>query len=313
MKPPIAVLSLFLIFILMTPPSAEAQRDSLRMEKEIIINAEGDTILVQEISPMHLSVSTPMQGRRVIIRSDGDRIRGTGRSSRQVLNRIPLEKMPHHDEVIEEVIVNEDGDTTMVTRRLLDEIQDIIVLGNRTYSHHSEEVIISMEGDTMVVTKRPDRRGDRERGNVFIEREIVSSDGNRARRKLRERVRRFRSRDQARSHQRSSMRQRMRVYDVRGEERNARELRQMELEARRLARQLGQADEEAYREVEEMLKAQLEKIFEHKQSMMRRELDQKRRDLEEDGKVLEQRQGNRETIINDRMNELLGRKSMYGW
>ncbi len=309
MKPPIATLSLFLIFILMTPPSAEAQRDSLRMEKEIIINAEGDTILVQEISPMHLSISTPMQGRRVIIRSDGDRIRGTRRSSRQVLNRIPLEKMPHHDEVIEEVIVNEDGDTTMVTRRLLDEIQDILVLGNRTYSHHSEEVIISMEGDTMMVTKRPNRRGDRERGDVFIEREIVSSDRNRARRKLRERVQRFRSR----SHQSPSMRQRMRVYDVRGEERGERELRQMELEARRLARQLRQADEKSYREVEEMLKAQLEKIFEHKQSMMRRELDQKRRDLEEDGKVLEQRQGNREAIINDRMNELLGRESIYGW
>lgn len=94
---------------------------------------------------------------------------------------------------------------------------------------------------------------------------------------------------------------------------DSRELRGMETEARRLVRQLRQADEETYSEKEEMLRVQLEKIFDHKQAMKMKELDQKRSDIEEQSKIMEERQSNREAIIKDRINQLLGRGSSYRW
>ncbi|MYD68065.1 MAG: hypothetical protein F4241_06840 [Rhodothermaceae bacterium] len=174
-----------------------------------------------------------------------------------------------------------------------------------------------------MATNNPPKRnqeGDLE-AETFIERAIVNSDGDTTTVTIwikgdpEERVDRSRTVRQIRNrlHQRSGSRQQIQMHNVRRELGDSRELREMEVEARRLARQLRQADEESYQEKEEMLREQLEKIFDYKQKVRMKELDQKRRDIEEQRKIMEERQSNREAIIKDRINQLLGRGSSYRW
>lgn len=323
MKQFFALASIFLMSLLMIAQSAEAQRDSLRVEKAEVISADGDTIVVIKTFPMRVNITSPMRGRGTVVSSEGDTLIITKRSPSRAWDMVVRGNRPYPLDVEEELIVNADGDTTMITRRSPRRMRDIVVRGNRTNPLHEAEVTVSIDGDTMMVTKRASergRRGDRER-EVVIEREIVNSDGDTTivsvvRGGDREvRLRRSRTGHQMRHRlrQRSGSRKQMRMRDMRREHGDSRELREMETEARRLARELRQADEETYSEKEEMLRAQLEKIFDYKQAMKVKELDQKRSDIEEQSRVIEERQSNREAIIKDRINQLLGRGSSYRW
>lgn len=398
MKQFFALVSIYLMSLLMIAQNAEAQRDSLRVEKAEVITADGDTMVVIKTFPMRVNITSPMRGRgtvvsaegdtlmitrrsprrvwdmvvrgnvpyplhageevvvsadgdtmivtkrpskggwdmvvrgdrphppdveEVIVSADGDTMMVTRRFPRRVVDMVARGNRPYPLDVEEEVIVNADGDTTMITRRYPRRMRDIVVRGNRTNPLHEAEVTVSIDGDTMMVTKRsPERgrRGDRKR-EVVIEREIVNSDGDTTivsvvRGGGREvRLRRSRTGHQMRHRlrHRSGSRRQMRVRDVHREHGDSRELREMETEARRLARELRQADEETHSEKEEMLRAQLEKIFDHKQAMKMKELDQKRSDIEEQSRIIEERQSNREAIIKDRIHQLLGYGSLYRW
>ncbi len=72
-----------------------------------------------------------------------------------------------------------------------------------------------------------------------------------------------------------------------------------------------EADEESHQEKEEKLRAQLEKIFDYKQEMELGEIDRKRIELEAQSRTVEERQKNRDVIIEDRINQLMGRGSSY--
>ena len=324
MKQFFALASIFLMSFLMIAQNAEAQRDSLRVEKEVIISADGDTMIVTKTFPMRVNMTSPVRGRGVIISADGDTMIVTRRYPGRVSDMVIRGDRSRPLHVEEEVIISADGDTMMVTQRPLRHVRDIVVWGDRPHPlHEAEVVIVSVDGDTVMVTKRgPERsrRGDRER-EVVVEREIINSDGDTTIVSVvregdrKERVRRSRTVRQIRNRlrQRSGSRKQIRMHDVRRELGDSRELREMEVEARRLARQLRQADEESYQEKEEMLRAQLEKIFDYKQAMKMKELDQKRSDIEEQSKIVEERQSNREAIIKDRINQLLGRGSSYRW
>ena len=337
MKQFFALGAIFLMSFLMISQNAEAQRDSLRVEKEVIISADGDTVFVTHEGPRpswrrviisadgdtmvvtrgfreHMDITSPRHIEEdVIISADGDTIAVTKRSPRRNW-RGGREREVH----IEREIISADGDTITVTH----EGPRRSWRGDREQEVHME--IISADGDTILVMHEGPRRswrGDRE-GEVYIGQGIiVNSDGDTTVVSAvtggdhRIRMRRAHARHQMRHrlHHRSGSRERMRGRDVHEEHGDSRELREMEVEVRRLAQQLRQADEETYSEKEEMLRAQLEKIFDHKQAMKMKELDQKRSDIEEQSKIMEERQSNREVIIKDRINQLLGRGSSYRW
>lgn len=84
------------------------------------------------------------------------------------------------------------------------------------------------------------------------------------------------------------------------------ELHEMEAEADHLAWKLRQADAETYDEKEELLWEQLEKIFDYRHAA---EMER----IEEQKETLEARQKNRNQIIENRLNQLLGRDSLYRW
>ena len=436
MKKFFALASIFFVSLLMIAQNAEAQRDSLRVEKEMVISADGDTMIVTKTFPMRVNITSPMRGRGVIVSADGDTMivsrRYPGRASDMVIRADRSDPIYVEEEVMvsvdgdtimvtqrplrpvrdivvwgershplygagvvvrvngdtlmatnnpprrnrrgdleaetfieraivnsdgdttmvtiwtetdreewgrrsrtgrqmrhrsrgveEEVIISADGDTMMVTERPLSRVRDIVVRGERSHPLHGAGVVVRVNGDTLMATNNPPKRnheGDLE-AETFIERAIVNSDGDTTTVTIwikgdpEERVDRSRTVRQIRNrlHQRSGSRQQIQMHDVRRELGDSRELREMEVEARRLARQLRQADEESYQEKEEMLRAHLEKIFDYKQKVRMKELDQKRRDIGEQRKIMEERQSNREAIIKDRINQLLGRGSSYRW
>ena len=184
-----------------------------------------------------------------------------------------------------EVIINSAGDTLIIVNTGHEDMK----YGMRRV-RMEREITINSDGDTMIVAN-------------------VTSPGMRMRRygqgdRTRQRVRH-------RFGHRGRKRDRGRDMSLWHEER--RELREMEMEARRLARELRQADEESYREKEEELRVQLEKIFDYKQDVELEEIDQKRSSLERQSKTMEERRENKEVIIEDRINQLLGRGSSYRW
>ncbi len=277
MKQFFTAISILWISLFMMIQNVEAQRDTLRVEKRVIVSADEDTMIV-------------------------------------------ITTLPEHEE---EVIISADGDTIMVTRRLPRSMRNMVVRGNMPHSMHVErEVIISADGDTMIVTETSPRHHRRGR-QLHTEREIViNADGDTTivstvtGGSRRSNIRRSHTGHQMRHRvrQRPGPRKRMRGRDMSSYgHRDSRELRRMETEARKLARQLRQADEETYSEKEAMLRVQLEKIFDYKQEMRMEELNQKRSDLEEQSRITEERQSNRDAMIKDRIRELLGHGSLYRW
>ncbi len=239
MKQFFTAISILWISLLMIVQNVEAQQDTLRVEKRVIVSADEDTMIVITTLPEHEE--------EVIISADGDTMIVTETSPRRYRRGRQLH-------IEREIVINADGDTTIVST---------VTGGSRRTSMHR------------------------------------SHTGHQMRHRLR---------------QRPGSRKRMRGRDMSSyEHRDSRELRRMETEARKLARQLRQADEETYSEKEAMLRVQLEKIFDYKQEMRMEELNQKRSDLEEQSRITGERQSNRDAMIKDRIRELLGHGSLYRW
>jgi len=187
----------------------------------------------------------------------------------------------------------------------------------------SPDIIISTEGDTLFVIHSDEHDSDRRMRHINVEREIViNANGDTTivtniERSARMGERRHNSRkrihhrDRHRVGERRQMRHRHRSDHQRSEE--SRLLRQMEAEARNLARKARQADEEDYPEKERLLLEQLEKIFDFKHNMKSHALSQRESDVKIQTRTLEQRQKNKAIIIDDRLNQLLGRGSSYNW
>jgi len=179
-----------------------------------------------------------------------------------------------------EVSINSAGDTLIVIYPGYGDMEH-----RERHVHIDQEIIVSADKDTVIVTNgmREPRIRVRHR-----------SQGGHSWDRLRHR-RKNRGRNQRMEHE------------------DARELRQMEMRARRLAQEVRQADEDSYDEKEALLRAQLEKIFDYKQAMKMKEIDKKRSELEEQSNVAQERQENRKVIIEDRVNQLLHRGSSYRW
>lgn len=91
------------------------------------------------------------------------------------------------------------------------------------------------------------------------------------------------------------------------------ELRELETEARRLARAVREANDEDRAEHMEALREHLGKIFARKLRLEARSIEEARERLRERSGTIEQRRENRDQIIEDRLNQLLGRGSAYRW
>ncbi len=189
------------------------------------------------------------------------------------------------------------------------------------------DVIITSDRDTLIVMDSSSRRmhiRDHRRRNFQIEREItIDSEGDTTivdsfvrDPKVQIHIsngrdhwhRGFRQRPEI-SRRKRFIRDRRRRHD----HSHTSELRNMEAEAHRLARELRRADEDARDETEQMLREQLEKIFDYKQVQDTEALNRNRSSLDDQHSTLEERLNNRDEIIQDRMNQLLGRGSSYQW
>ncbi len=179
----------------------------------------------------------------------------------------------------------------------------------------SPHVVLSTQGDTMIVIHSGGQHIDGRIRHVNIDREIViNADGDTTISVERRSPRMWgrRHRDRGRGHHTAENLTRLRGRHH-GHHSQTRQLHLMEDEARRLAREARQAGQDAYPEKEQMLLEQLEKIFDFKQEMRSDALAQQQKDLEVQTLTLEQRQKNKEVIINDRLDQLLGRGSSYNW
>lgn len=91
------------------------------------------------------------------------------------------------------------------------------------------------------------------------------------------------------------------------------ELRRMEAKARQLVRAVRNADDDERAEHEEALRTHLAEMLDLKLSLEQRMIEEGRERLSKREETLAQRRENRDVIIEDRMNQLLGRGSAYRW
>ena len=91
------------------------------------------------------------------------------------------------------------------------------------------------------------------------------------------------------------------------------ELRRMESKARELARAVRDASDEDRGELEAALRAHLAEMLDHKLSLEARAIDEAQEELSRRRETLAQRQENHAQIVQERMNQLLGRGSAYQW
>ena len=91
------------------------------------------------------------------------------------------------------------------------------------------------------------------------------------------------------------------------------EMRRMESKARELARAVRDASDEDRAEHEAALRAHLAEMLDHKLSLEARAIDEAQEELSRRRETLAQRQENHAQIVQERMNQLLGRGSAYQW
>ncbi len=91
------------------------------------------------------------------------------------------------------------------------------------------------------------------------------------------------------------------------------EVREMEREASRLAREARRADDDEREKLEAELQKKLEAIFERKMELREKRVEALEESLEEARARLEERRKAREEIIRRRLRELLGEDDLYEW
>ena len=236
----------------------------------VVVNTEGDTTIVsvKEVQFPMVRIRSPFWGARgysvvseedstFVIRPDGRRIRYA------LSGRDP-------DFVERDVVVNTEGDS----------------------------VVVIIRGDRAMRARIPERM---ERGR---QRARGRTDGHYRRGHSRNHGRmergRKRVRDRAGRHQQHG---RSWDFDRRGRHHsdseisreNAEALREMMVELRRLAHEVRQADEETHEEKMDALKAKVEELFEHQQSLRARKM--------------EEREENKEELIKEHIDRLLRQRS----
>ena len=236
----------------------------------VVVNVEGDTTIVslEEVRFPRIRIDSPFWGARgyaVVSEEDSTFvIRPDGRRLRYSLSR----RGP--DSVERDVVVNTEGDS----------------------------VVVIIRGDRVMRARIPERM---ERGRHHAR---GRTDGHYRRGHSRNHGRmergRKRVRDRAGRHQRHG---RAWDFDRRGRHHSdseipsehAEALREMMVELRRLAHEVRRADEETHVEKMDALKAKVEELFEHQQSLRAR--------------MMEERQENKEEHIKELIDQLLRQRS----
>jgi len=278
----------------------DAQPNSQNRSHDREINSKGDTL--------------------VVIYHDGAGLNSTAR-------RLQIDQ---------EIAIDSDGDTTIVAnvRRIptmkgrrhhhryrrygggsgkYDQHKPMHRRHQRNHSFSLEDVEINSEGDTLMIIHYGDAGLDMPTRRVRIQREIsIDSDGDTTivTNLMRSPRMKGRQHHQRHGHHRFMHQRQHIVYH---ESDDAIKLQQMEKEALALARELRRADEGSHPEKEEALRVQLQKIFDFKHEMKSKRLAQRQQKLEMRSQSVEERLENQEIIIEDRMNQLLGRGSSYRW
>lgn len=251
MKQLITSTSIILVFALLVVQKADAQRDSIKVEKDVVIDSQQDSIKVERV-----------------------------------------------------MFINAQQDTTIISQT----VPRYTRMGGRKRGRHIErKITINSDGDTTEVRVAGDRR-------------IRMSRSQNRRHQVRQRFEHSTRMHSSQRHRHQVVREspgcgmRMwnRMHEMHQNE-DARELWKMEMEARQIALELRQADEDRYDEIEAKLRAHLEEIFEHKYDMKMESVGERQRNLEVQRATLEERQSNREEIIEDRIQQLLGHGSSYRW
>ena len=243
----------------------------LHVEREITIDADGDTTVV-----IDLVRSPRMRSRR---HNTGPGRYVDGKPMRHRYSR-------NHSLSSVDVEINTEGDTLMVMHH-----------GNAGFNMPMRRIRIARglridsHRDTTVVTERI--RSPRMRG-----------------RRHHQRYRRHRGSPHRHGHPRF---RHERYHINHHQSENEIKLQQMEKEAMALAREVRSADEDSYAEKREALRAQLHNIFDFKHEIKSKQLIRQQLELDMQSQSMEERQNNREIIIEDRMNQILGGGSSYHW
>ncbi|MDE2731902.1 MAG: hypothetical protein OXI38_10965 [Bacteroidota bacterium] len=185
-----------------------------------------------------------------------------------------------------------EGDSLVALNNDSTGVQKIRVLPYR--EPYSRDVRVENQGDSMIVViGEPSRR------------RISGVD--RDRRRGRPEVRIRRAQDGTRPHVRIQRRPRHQPSA------EAAEIARMEARARTLAEAARTASDDDRAEHEAALRAYLAEFFDRKLRMEERRLDRERERLGQQETTLSDRRANRDRIIDDRLNQLLGRGSVYRW
>ncbi|MDE2826099.1 MAG: carboxypeptidase-like regulatory domain-containing protein [Bacteroidota bacterium] len=235
----------------------------------VVINTEGDTTIVsvKEVQFPMIRINRPfraVRGHAVVSEEDSTIvIYPDGRTRYSISRR-------GSDSVERDVVVNTEGDSVVV-----------IIRGDRVMRARIPERV---ERGRQRVRGRTDGRYRRGHSRNYGRME-------RGRKRVRDRAGRHqwhgRSRDfdrRGRHHSDSEM-----------SREHAEELREMMVEVRQLAREVRQADEETHVEKMDALKAKVEELFEHQQSLR--------------AKRMEERQENKEELIKEHIDRLLRQRS----
>lgn len=91
------------------------------------------------------------------------------------------------------------------------------------------------------------------------------------------------------------------------------EIARMDMESRRLAMEIREADEADRTELERELQDLLEDLFDRKLTLRAERVEALREQLDEAEAARQERQQNRQEIIERRMKELLGERDKYDW
>ena len=337
----------FLCFLMVLPAMAQEEPDTTTVEEEVVIVKRGNdrsvTVtrngeevelsrermrrmlsgrlrMVPELDSLPAGVRVERNGNQIVIYGGGERdirrvitiggdstvtIRGGNQMRRGGMPRI----LSHRNgEVTVRIEKDADGDTTIVThigrepvrmrsrdgRRGGQEIHRRVM--SRVHTNGGGQVTVRIEkeveadGDTTIVT--------------HTTREPVQVRGRDARRARQEIQRRSRRGDRGRWQRRSDR-------GSRGEQSS--ELRQMEDEARRLAREVRGAEGEERAAQEQTLREHLGKMFDLKLQQEEERWEAYLEGVDERFETWEARAENREQIIEERLSQLLRRGSSYRW
>ena len=288
---------------------ATAQEEPTTTEEEVVIERHEEAAEALEITIPVLDslmvggdVHIDRDGNTIVItgrRGGGDqwvrRVEARFRDGRRLRANRPalmIRRLGRGAHWVTKREIEVDGDSLVVLKGDSAGVERIRVMPRIRRDPDNHEMRVETRGDSMIV--------------IIGERTWSRTSGiDRDRRKGRQEIRGRRGRERIRPS--------VRIQSGRPPNSEAAEIRRMETRARALAEAVRNAGDDDRAEHETALRTHLSELFDLKLQMEERRLEQEQERLGRMEATVSQRRENRDQIIEDRLNQLLGRGSVYRW